>query len=881
MSLNPGATLLHYRLVDKLGEGGMGVVWTATDTSLEREVAIKVLPEALGAHHDRLARFEREAKLLASLNHPNIAAVYGLHRGPGGERFIAMELVPGEDLAAVLERGPLSVDRALAYAAQIAEALEAAHEQGVIHRDLKPANIMVTPEGRIKVLDFGLAKSFDADPGSVAGSPSISPTLTSAGTVAGVILGTAAYMSPEQARGQAVDKRADIWAFGCLLHEMLAGSRAFAGDTVSDTLAAVLTAQPDPAALPAGTPRSVRRLIERCTVKDSRRRLRDIGEARIALEEAQTGASESEIQTVGAPTRSAFSHRLPWIAAASAGIVAAAAIGLLVLRSNAPDPLVGRFAMEYPKTQGQRFGDGRALDLSPDGTVIVTSASGGSDDVLYYRRIDEFEVHPINAAGGARLPFFSPDGSWIGFVNTQGLWKVNLAGGPPTQLGTLNSFPIGAAWSRDGFIYILSERKLFRIPENGGATEPIASEALASQTLGNPFAMPSGKTLLFTVSEGSRSTLVALDLEDHSIQELGLQGSDPRYVPTGHLIYTYSNQVFAVRFDARKLKPIGSPIPVLPRVRIDGRAMQLAVSATGTAVYLPIDERGLRRLVMVDLEGNVEPVFNGPQPFRDTNDPRFSPDGSKIALNESAGAVWVVDLDSGAPTKLSENGFYPVWSPDGAQLAYGTTRTTSFDLMLRPLDMSKPEQVLLERENNLRTAEWTDDGTLVFREEIPGKGMDLMRWSDPGDESTIEVLLDGVADELSPSVSPDGRWLAYVSNQSGRDEIYATSFPHPEGVVQVSIAGGANPAWSADGRELFYFQGNEFIAVTITTDPEFRVAGRRTLFEGSFRQYRWQRQYDVHPDGQHLVMISDPPGGHLEIILNWFTELETTFARAD
>ncbi len=875
MSLQPGTEFLHYRIVDKLGEGGMGEVYRATDTTLEREVAIKVLPEALGSHADRLARFEREAKLLASLNHPNIAAVYGLHEGPGGERFIAMELVPGQDLSAMLENGPLSVDRAIDCAGQIAEALEAAHEQGVIHRDLKPANVVVTPDGRVKVLDFGLAKSFDADPGSGGANPSISPTLTSAGTVAGMILGTAAYMSPEQARGQAVDKRADIWAFGCLLHEMMTGSRAFAGDTISDTLAAVLTREPDPELLPKNTPASVRRLITRCTEKDSRRRLRDIGEARIALEHSETDSSDHGAPVDGQQGGPA-TGRLPWIAAAFAGLVALAAIGFSVLRSEAPDPLVGRFAMEYPKTQGQRFGDGRALDLSPDGTIIVTSAAGGSDDVLYYRRIDEFEVHPINAAGGARLPFFSPDGSWIGFVNTEGLWKVNLAGGPPTHLGTLTSFPIGASWSRDGFIYIVSSRKLFRVPENGGPTEDVAPERLDSEAIGNPFAMPSGKTLLLAIGERSKSTLVALDLEDYSVQELGLQGADARYLPTGHLLYTNSNQVLVVRFDVQRLKPIGTPVPVLPRVRIDGTTMQLALSETGTAVYLPMDERGLRRLVMVDLEGNVKPVFEGQQPFRDTNDPRISPDGSKIALNESAGPVWVVDLESGAPTKLSENGFYPVWSPDGSQLAYGTTRSASFDLMLRPLDMSQPERVLLEREHNLRTADWSSDGTLVYREEIPGKGMDLMRWPDMTDESTIDVLLDSQNDELSPMVSPNGRWLAYVSNQSGRDEIYVTAFPTPRGIVQVSIAGGANPAWSADGRELYHFEGSKFIAVTIATDPDFRVAGRRTLFEGSFRQYRWQRQYDVHPDGEHFVMISDPPGGHLEVILNWFEELKNT-----
>jgi len=281
---------------------------------------------------------------------------------------------------------------------------------------------------------------------------------------------------------------------------------------------------------------------------------------------------------------------------------------------------------------------------------------------------------------------------------------------------------------------------------------------------------------------------------------------------------------------------------------------------------------------MVDYEGKIEPVFDGPQPFRDTNDIRLSPDGSKIALNESAGPIWVFDLESGAPTKLSEEGFYPLWSPDGAQIAYGTTRSATFNLMLRPLDMSQPEQVLLEREYNLRTADWTSDGTLVFRVQIPDKGMDLMHWSDQADESTIETLLDGESDEISPAVSPDGRWLAYVSNQSGRDEVYVTAFPRPGGVVQVSVAGGSNPAWSPDGSELFYFQRDEFIAVSITTVPMFRVAGRRTLFEGSFRQYRWQRQYDVHPDGEHFVMILDPPGGHLEVILNWFEDLKNSAA---
>ncbi|MBD3852827.1 MAG: serine/threonine-protein kinase, partial [Acidobacteria bacterium] len=809
-------------------EGGMGVVWTATDTTLDREVAIKVLPEALAEHSDRLARFEREAKLLASLNHTNIAAVYGLHEGPDGERFIAMELVPGEDLAAILERGPLSVERALAFAHQIAEALEAAHEQGVIHRDLKPANIVITPDDRVKVLDFGLAKTLETDPASGSPDPSMSPTLTSAGTVAGMMLGTAAYMSPEQARGQAADKRADIWGFGCLLHEMLTGTRAFPGGTVTDTLAAVLTLQPDAATLPKDTPRSIRRLIERCTEKDVRRRLRDIGEARIAIEDAIASDDEGALALEESAGAGAKRNAAPWLVAAVAGAVAVGAVAWLALRGDTSEPRIGRFSIQFPYAAAPRYGDGRALAISPDGKTIVSSAEGGSDDQLYVRKIDDFAVRELTTARSARLPVFSPDGQWIGFANTEGLWKVNLAGGPPTRLGAFSAFPLGVTWSPDGFIYFVSSRQLFRVPESGGEIEQIEIEELRSRTLWSPTAMASGKAILLSAGERANATLIAVDLEDNSVKELGLQGSDPRYLATGHLLFANNNQVFAVPFDADTLEVSGTPIPVLPRVWIDGFTIQAAFSDNGTVIYHPANERNSRQMVSVDREGIVEPILSGTQPFEDANDPRFSPDGSKLAVSESAGPIWLIDLDSGTPTKLSENGFYPIWSPDGTELVYGTTRSTSFNLMQRPIDMSQPEKVLLDRENNLRAGDWARDGTIVFREEIPGKGMDLSHWSDRSDESTIETLLDGENDELSPSVSPDGRWLAYASDQAGRDEIYVTRFPNPGGIVQVSVAGGANPLWSPDGRELYYFEGRKFIAVIVAYDPEFRVVSRMT-----------------------------------------------------
>jgi Tol biopolymer transport system component/predicted Ser/Thr protein kinase len=881
MSLNSGATLLHYRLGDKLGEGGMGIVWNATDTTLDREVAIKVLPESLSEHSDRLARFEREAKLLASLNHSNIAAVYGLHEGQDGERFIAMELIPGEDLAAILERGPLTVDKALDYAGQIADALEAAHEQGVIHRDLKPANIVITPDDRVKVLDFGLAKTLETDPASGSPDPSMSPTLTSAGTVAGMMLGTAAYMSPEQARGQAADKRSDIWAFGCLLHEMLTGERAFPGGTVTDTLAAVLTLQPDASAIPRDTPRSIRRLIERCTEKEVRRRLRDIGEARIAIEDAvageDEGAFESEFSTgIEVPRRTA-----PWLIAAIAGAIAVGAVTMLALRGDSGEPRIGKFSIQFPYAAAPRYGDGRALAISPDGQVIVSSAEGGSDDQLYIRRIDDFSVREITTARSARLPCFSPDGEWISFATTEGLWKVNLAGGPPTKLGAFSAFPLGVTWSPDGFIYFVSSRRLYRVSENGGEIEDIELEDLKSRTLWSPTALPSGKVLLLSAGERANATLVALDLENNRVKELGLQGADPRYLPTGHLLFSNDNQVFAVPFDVDALEATGTPTPVLPRVWIDGFTIQAAFADNGTVVYHPADDRNSRQLVSVDRSGVMQPILSGAQPFEDVNDPRYSPDGSKLAFSESAGPIWILDLDSETPTKLSENGFYPIWNPSGTELVYGTTRSNSFDLMLRRIDMSQPERVLLDRDYNLRAGDWSRDGTIVFRVEIPGKGMDLSRWPDPTDEGTIESLLDGDNDELSPSVSRDGKWLAYASDQAGRDEIYVTRFPNPEGIVQVSIAGGANPLWSPDGSELYYFQDREFIAVEVAYDPEFRVVSRRTLFEGDFVQYRWQRQYDVHPDGDQFVMIENPPGSHLEIVIDWFSELDRLVARND
>jgi serine/threonine-protein kinase len=503
LMLDAGQNLLHYRLVEKIGEGGMGVVWKAVDTTLDREVAIKVLPDHFAQDTERLARFEREAKLLASLNHPNIAAVFGLHESDTA-RFLAMELVAGEDLSQRLSRGSMTMESALRTAKSVAEALEAAHENGVIHRDLKPANIRQAPDDRVKVLDFGLAKAFDPVSGD-SSDPSLSPTMTSAGTVAGMILGTASYMSPEQAAGQPTDKRCDVWAFGVVLYEMLTGRRMFEGETVSHTLADVLRADIDLDQLPAEVPRSIRRLLARCLDRSPKRRLRDIGEARVVIEDVLAGTDEDEPGESESPlavTPPPAKRGLAWSVAAIASVIAVISLTLLLLPRREVPQSVSRFTVTSPNSGNLRQGDGQAIAISRDGRLIVTRGGSGNDDVLYLRAIDDFEPRVILGTSGARLPFFSPDGKWLAFVTSRGFFKVNLTGGAPISVGAFSAAPFGASWSTDGNIYFSSAGEIWKLPATGGEAESIAaSEGDEQYRLSNPEALPSGHALLRPAAE--------------------------------------------------------------------------------------------------------------------------------------------------------------------------------------------------------------------------------------------------------------------------------------------------------------------------------------------------------------------------------------------
>jgi serine/threonine-protein kinase len=693
-------------------------------------------------------------------------------------------------------------------------------------------------------------------------------------------------MSPEQAAGQPTDKRCDIWAFGVVLCEMLTGQRLFEGETVSHTLADVLRADIDLDRLPTGVPRSIRRLLARCLDRNPKRRLRDIGEARVVIEDALAGAGEDDSGETEPPLAAVpppGKRAVAWSVAAVATVIALISLAMLLMPERVAPERVGHFTVTSPNSGNLRQGDGLAIAISRDGRMIVTRGGSGNDDVLYLRAIDDFVPRVIVGTSGARLPFFSPDGKWLAFVTSRGFWKVNLTGGAPISVGAFGAAPFGASWSSDGNIYFSSAGEIWKIPATGGEAQSIAVfERDEGRRLTNPHVLPSGRALLLNTNNapGRPGRLMALDLETREFKDLNIQGANPRYLPTGHMLFLQADQVLAVGFDEQSLEPTGTPIAVLDRVWTESGIMQLDVADDGTVAYLPRRPGETQKLVLVDRLGITEPLVTATLPFPSCSDPRLSPDGRRLVVSDANGAIWMIDLETQTPTLLSESGFYPLWSPDGAIVTFTTPRNKSFDLYRVNADLSQPEFLLLDQEHNLRSADWTRDGTLVFREEIPGKGMDLWYWPDE-EEGSIESLMAGPDDELAPAVSPDGRWVAYVSDQSGRDEIYVTSFPRPTGRVQASDSGGTSPAWSPDGKELFYVEGNQLIAVRLHLSANLRVVGREVLFTGNYVQYRWQRQYDVHPDGDHFVMLENPPRGDVEVITHWFSELESQVAALD
>ena len=936
--LTVGTRFGSYEVTAQIGAGGMGEVYRATDTKLKRQVAIKILPPSLADDHDRLARFQREAEVLASLNHPNIAAIYGLEEGPAEAghhiRALVMELVEGEDLSQKLEglraKGSgLPIDEVLPIAKQIADALEAAHEQGIIHRDLKPANIKVRSDGTVKVLDFGLAKAIEGA-GRAGAETHAQATTIPAMTQAGMILGTAAYMAPEQAKGRPADKRADIWAFGVVVFEMLAGQRPFTGETISDTLASVLKTDPTWRALPPVVPPSLRRLLRWCLDKDPKRRLQAIGDARVQIEDLLSGAPEEMPTARGAPS--------PPVAATRRRIIAAASVTLLVIATALTTwalmrtPLAMRqpirFAIVPPAAQPLAIsGSHRDLALSPDGTHLVYVSGGGQ---LMVRAIEQLDAVPLGGITGASSPFFSPDGRWIGFFmgNDSELKKVSVAGGPPLLLCQYQGSPRGASWGPDDTIVFATDdlsSGLLRVSAAGGKPTALTTPDAAHGELDHvfPSVLPGGRAVLFTITApGAIDTaqVAVLDLTTGQRTTLVRGGSQAEYVDLstpstrsgqtgsgqGHyLVYALAGTLRAVRFDL-VTRTVGSdPVPVVEQVMTHRTgAAEFSVSRQGALVYVPGGATGATRsLVWVTRQGKETPIMAPPRAYRY---PRLSPDGTRVALDifDQDNDIWIWDLARQTLTRLTDSPAFdgdPVWTPDGRRIIFASGRAGSYNLFWQAADNTGSVERLTTSPNTQFPAAISPDGTrLIVWEVVPkttGGDLRVLRLeasaARPGaipatplaaGPRRTEPLLQTTFTKQNGEISPDGRWLAYQSNESGPFQISVRPFPNVDGGHwQISPSGGTRPVWARNGKELFYLDGtNALTAVSVRTAPTFSADTPTKLFDGRYVTGLTGRAYDVSPDGQRFLMIKDNAEGDqpsmpasLVVVLNWLEELKT------
>jgi Tol biopolymer transport system component len=898
--IEPGRTIFHYRILAKLGEGGMGIVWRAVDTTLDREVAIKVLPEALAADPERLARFDREAKLLASLKHPNIAEIHGLHAVEEDQtRFIVMELVEGEDLAQRLGRaGPLPRQEVLDVARQVAGALEAAHEQGVVHRDLKPANVKLTPDGHVKVLDFGLAKAFQPDPASGEASPSMSPTLTSMGTRAGVILGTAAYMAPEQARGHAVDKRADIWALGCLLYELLTGRPTFAGDTISDTLAAVLKTEPDWEALPDDTDPALRLLIARCLEKDVRQRMRDVGEVRIAVERiASSGDSASSVMGAMFPgaasmaggaeaAAAAPSSRRPVLVALLALVAVVSGIAGWWLRPSTGSAehardVVRRFEIVTP---GIGLSFSRAPTLSPDGRRMAYVADGK----IWIRDLDQLEPREVPESDDAQNLMWSPDGEQIGWQANGKIWRAGVGGGARTAICDVPSEIEATAWGPDDRILLTPDvGPIYEVSARGGDPRPLLEPVEGQdEDFHVPSFLPGGRGLIFTAHridhdipdtievlvDGERK--VVLQIEDHWLFQAQVTES-------GYLVYrrgTSNEGLWAAPFSLEEFELTGEP------VLLDPAGIFHSVSRDGSLLYYRGSGSDDRRLVWVDREGRVGDAIGQPQ--TDMSWPSLSPDGLRVAVAAPTGEsqdIWVHDTVRGTRTRLTfgaDDDWSPAWYPDGTRVVLGRRWAPRTQLVAVAADGSGGELELTRGE----LADVTPDGkNVVFERRSDETEDDLLyvptgEGADAGTEPTL--LLGTPQGEEHVQLSPDGKYVAYTSADSGRDEIYLKRFPSGEGRWQVSVDGGDWSRFSPTGGELFFLSDRGLMAVDVELGATPRIGTPRVLFSLEDSGLIWwsSRPYDVAPDGNRFVMLQGAQQGTgeptLTLVENWIAELE-------
>lgn len=870
MHIGPGSSLGAYQIADVIGEGGMGTVYRAHDPRLGRDVALKIVRSELSGNPDRLARFEREARLLASLNHPHIATVYGFEQ-TGDTRFLVMELVAGVSLAARLAEGPLPVAEGLAIAGQIAAAMEAAHDRGIIHRDLKPSNIILTTGGA-KVLDFGLAKALTGDTPGIENAP----TLTSGGTGEGTILGTAAFMSPEQARGKPLDRRTDVWAFGCVLFDMLTGKSAFAGETLSDTIANILTRDPDWSAVPSAVPLSVRRLLRRCLEKDPARRLRDLGDARLEIADALAGTDGSAAVQPEKRRSNGLAQMLAW--SALAGLLGVAAGMLLVKSPEGQPPTRVRFTMPLPDPQHLGALDFPAVAISRTGTHIAYVASTGGPSQLVVRALADTQPVPLAGTSGAFAPFFSPDGQWIGFFADDQLKKVPTQGG---AVRTIAAAPLGfgAVWAPDGTIVFApaNASALARVSSDGGAVTSATTLDTARGEFSQrwPTLSFDGKAVLFTSgTQGSwdDAEIVVQPLGGGPRHVLVRGGNSPRLLSTGELAYAHAGSVVIVPIDQRTWRIGQGAITALDGIAhsVDGAA-QFDVSRSGTIVYVPGPSRtGARRLVWVDRQGARQPLPAPPQSYAS---PRLSPDGRLLAFTIEGDRDEIVtyEIAGNTLTPLTyEGGTAPVWMPDGSRVIYSASRGGPSDLFWRRLGDGTDER--LNRSANVEVSHSVSrDGQWLAFTEYDSSGNRNISLMSTEDRS-IRPFLATAALEAAPAFSPDGQWLAYVSDVSGRQEVYVSPVADASRRLLVSTEGGGEPVWNRTSRELFYRAGDRLMTATIGSN--LTVEPPRLLFRGAFETgVDGRPAYDVSADGTRFLMIvpreDQSPPRSLNVILGW------------
>jgi Tol biopolymer transport system component len=901
MALATGKKLGSYLITSAIGAGGMGEVYQAHDTKLGRDVAIKVLPEAFAHDPERLSRFQREAKMLAALNHPNIATIYGLEQS-NGTNYLVMELVSGETLADRVKRdGALPIEEALAICKQIAEALEAAHEKGIIHRDLKPANVKVTPEGKVKVLDFGLAKAFAGDVAD--GNPSQSPTLSAVATMQGVLLGTAGYMSPEQARGKAVDKRTDIWAFGCVLYEMLTGKQAFEGEDITEILAAVVKTEPDWSKLPESTPPSIGLLLRRCLRKDRRERLPDAGAARIEIQEA-LAAPPTAAAEIAAPATRGWRERIAWLAVAGvlAVIAIAFAIGF-VLRAPKPLQLL-RLSAEIGADASLYTAFGASAILSPDGTRLALVAAGSDQKRrIYVRSLDQLQATALSGTENAGDPFFSPDGQWIGFFADGKLKKISAQGGAAVTLCDA-PFDLGGSWGEDGtIVFTPNIAALSKISSAGGTPQPLTTldKQVGEITQRWPQALPGGKTVLFTSNTGAAGAsfedaeIVVYSMASGQRKTVQRGGFYARYLPSGHMVYMHEGTLFAVPFDLQRLEVNGQPTPILEGVVANpgtGGA-QFSFSETGNLVYIP-GGGGFQNVSIywMDREGKFTPLRETPG---DYYNPEFSPDGKRLALDIFDGKrrdIWVYEWERDTLTRLTfagEANAFPVWTRDGQRIVYSSQeKGIAYNLWWIRADGGGDAQRLTESKSPQYASSWRPDGkVLAFAQLNPSTSGDIMTLPIEGDEKSgwkpgePKPFVNSAFTEAWPAFSPDGRWLAYGSNESGSFEVYVRPFPGPGGKWQVSTGGGFFPKWSRNGKELFYTKDRKIMVVTYTASGDsFRADKPQLWSPGQFTDRGLGiYNFDLHPDGKHFAVLKAPGTeqaavvNKVSFIFNFFGEL--------